>query len=337
MQVMVYERGEIGLFASRIAVNSGRRLAVMVIATLCVFELWVGIEVGGEGATRYLDDIATAVAAALAAVTCLLTTRRRAGGSRRFWLLMGAAGVAWTFGEAAWAWYDLVLGVDVPVLSYADIGYLGAIPLAIAALVTGTGTATREVKARAGIDALILATALLFVSWTFVLGPLWRQNDMTTGAGLVTIGYPFGDILIVFLLIRALHSLTGPDRIALGWILAGLLAMSIADSSYTYLTAERGYSTGNLMDVGWVAAYLFIAVGAWHARDNSATVELRTGVETVAGMLTPYLALLLALVVLTIKAQLGMVIDRASLALAFALVGSVLFRQALTAFARERS
>src|ERR1035438_5267768 len=64
--------------------------------------------------------------------------RRHRHGTRssqcRFWLLLGSALGAWTFAEVIWGVYDLVLNTAVPVPSLADVGYLGAIPLAAAAL-----------------------------------------------------------------------------------------------------------------------------------------------------------------------------------------------------------
>ena len=39
--------------------------------------------------------------------------------------------------------------------------------------------------------------------------------------------------------------------------------MAVADSTYAYLTTVGTYSTGNIVDAGWVAAYLFIAAAAF--------------------------------------------------------------------------
>lgn len=292
----------------------------------------------GTGFIRYADDLGTLVAALLAALACLHAGRRKTGRPRTSWLLLSAASFAWAFGEAVWAVYDLALGQEVPVPSYADVGYLGAIPLALAALVTHSGQVSdRRDRLRASLDAGILATSLLFLAWVFVLGTVWQQNDVATAEGLVTFAYPFGDVLVVFLLIRALRWLNGPDRLAFGWILGGLLAMSLSDGAYTYLTAVRGYETGNVIDLGWIFAYLGIAAGGWCARRESATnpsyrSEAGTGP---AAILTPFLPLLLALGVLTVKAQLGRPVDRTTLVLAFVLTGSVLLRQVLTLLAPE--
>jgi diguanylate cyclase len=306
---------------------------------VAVFAVWVGTSLGGETVTSYVDDLATLLAASTAAASCFVTSRRHTGRTRVFWRLLAAALSAWTFAEAAWAVYDLALGGEVPVPSYADIGYLGAIPLVIAALLVHRGDHdNRRARLRATIDASILATALLFLSWTFILNQVWSSSELTSASGLVTFAYPAGDVLIVFLLIRALPSLEGSDRSAFGWILVGLMAMSLADSGYTYLTAVRGYETGNLIDVGWLVGYLGIAIGAWHGRQpQRSSARAPSPVAQTATLLTPFLPLMLALGALTVKAQLGTPIDRTSLVLAFVLTGSVLVRRAFSVVAPSSS
>src|ERR1700684_1126298 len=68
-----------------------------------------------------------------------------------------------------------------PVPPWADVGYLSAIPLAVAALVVHPatrGSGTRKVRSL--FDGLVVATSLLFLSWTLVLGPLARSADLST-------------------------------------------------------------------------------------------------------------------------------------------------------------
>jgi len=79
-------------------------------------------------------------------------------------------------------------------------------------------TDNRTHRARSVLDGMVIATALLFVSWTLVLGPLWRSTDLTTLGGLVTLAYPFGDVVIVFFIVLAIRGMTGENRSAL-WCL----------------------------------------------------------------------------------------------------------------------
>jgi hypothetical protein len=155
----------------------------------------------------------------------------------------------WTVAEIVWGYYALILNVPVPEPSWADVGYLSAIPLAVAALVVHPathGSGTR--KTRSVLDGLVLATALLFLSWTLVLGPLWRTTDLGTWAGVVALAYPSGDAVIVFFIVLAIRGMRSGDRLSLWCLLAGLLAMALSDSTFTHLTAAANYTSPGLIE-----------------------------------------------------------------------------------------
>jgi len=250
---------------------------------------------------------------------------------RRFWGLIGLALVGWTSAEVIWAVYDLALRVPVPVPSWADVGYLGAIPLAAAALLCHPGMRVAGThKARATLDGLAIGTALLLLSWTFVLGPLWRHTDLTSSGGIVALAYPFGDLVILFLVVLSVRATIETGRRTLLWVLLGLFAMAVADSTYAYLLEAGRYATGNLVDTGWVLGYLAIAVGA----SSETGLEVRlTPVETeeasLVSLVTPYVPVVVALSAITVELELHRHIDRVSWLTGFGLALLVIVRQAL--------
>lgn len=294
---------------------------------------WIAVRLGGERTTLWVDDLATPLAAALACAACLRARARHGGRLRIFWTLLAGATACWTVAEVVWGVYALVLVHPVPSPSWADVGYLAAIPLAVAALLVhpaiGGGFARR---ARATLDGGVLAAALLFLSWTLVLGPLWRSSDLGTAAGLVTFAYPCGDLVLVFCVVLAIRGMTGAERLSLWCLLAALLAMALTDSAYTYLTAVAGYSSSraNPIDAGWIAAYLGIALAALAARRGAPSVPAaRSYRPSLASLLAPLVAVLLALGVVAVQLGLGHRLDRAAWLMAVGLVALVLVRQGL--------
>lgn len=297
-----------------------------VFAT-ALFSAWLAWGIGGETFVLYVDDLGTLAAALTATALCLRAATLQASQLRRFWGLLAAACGAWTLGEAIWAVYDLVLEQPAPVPSWADVGYLAGIPLTIGALLSHPATQDSRVRrARFVFDGLLVATALLFLSWTFVLGPLWRSTDLTTVGGLVTLAYPFGDAVIVFFIVMIVRRMTRQGRLALWCLVAGLLAIAIADSTYAYLTEVKAYETGNLIDTGWFVGYVAIAVGAF-CSGARASVAPRSepSVPTLAPIVAPFVPLLVALSVIGIGHRPG----SAALVMAFSLVALALGRQCL--------
>ena len=318
------------------ALGSRRFLGAVVVAMLAtgVFAAWMALRLGGAEVTLWVDDLVTPSAALIGCVLCFRACIRDNGRMRLFWMLLGAATAFWTAAEIIWGYYALILNVAVPVPSWADVGYLAAIPLAVAALVVHPatrGSGTR--KTRSVFDGLVVATALLFLSWTLVLGALWRGTNHGTWGGVVALAYPFGDVVIVFFIVLAIRGMTGRDRLPLWCLLAALLAMALSDSAFTYLTATANYASPGLIDTGWIAAYLGIALAAFSSKPRSgATLRAERTRPSLASLISPLVPVLAALTVAAVDIRLGHHLDRAAWLMAFGLVALVLTRQALILF-----
>jgi diguanylate cyclase len=306
----------------------------IVVAITGLSALWIGLRVGGATTVRGVDDIVTMLAALTATVCCLRAAARHTARLRRFWTWLSVACLCWALAEVIWAGYDFAGQVAVPVPSWADLGYLGAIPPAIIALLCHPATHRKgRGLLRSLFDSLIVATALAVLSWTFVVEPLWHSTDLSTLGGLVALGYPFGDVVIVFFILIAIRRMTGHD-LALWCLLGGLLTMAVSDSVYSYLSTTNSYAAGDLIDVGWIAAYLMIALAAFVAKPARA---VPAGPEPAAApvlisFLAPFLPVLVALGVMSLELQPGHHLGNAGRGMAFGLVGLVLARQSLLAF-----
>ncbi len=189
----------------------------------------------------------------------------------------------------------------------------------------------RTHKVRSLLDGLIVAMAFASLSWTLVIGPVWHSTDLSTIGGLVDIAYPFGDAVILVFVVTAVRRMTKGDRRPLWILLGGLLLMALSDSAYTYLTTTQSYATGNLIDVGWIAAYLVIGLAAFSSEAPRAAAIRASANDgpTLAGFLAPVVPALLALGVAALQLQVGHPLDTAATAGALALVALVLTRQTL--------
>jgi hypothetical protein len=258
---------------------------------------------------------------------------------RVFWWLFAAACAGWTLGETIWGVYDLVLERDVPVPSWADLGYLSGPPLAAVALLLHPAMhRSKSARARSLFDSLLIALALLFLSWTFVLRPLWESTDLTTAGGLVSVAYPFADVVLMFFVVLVARRVTAESRLALWCLLAGLGAMALSDSLYAYLTTVQSYEGGGLLDAGWIVAYLALAVGAYCAHERYDAVPLPPPAQpSLAPLVVPFLPMLAALTAIGVQSQLGERPGDASLLMACGLVVLALARQGLLLYDLARS
>jgi len=119
------------------------------------------------------------------------------------------------------------------------------------------GTSSRW---RVWFDGVIVALALTSTAWGFGLRTVWESGSATLALDLA---YPVSDIVVGTVLILAIRRATHQQKGRMALLLAGVAAYSIADSAFAYLTAESSFGTvGNVIDTGWFAGYLLIALAA---------------------------------------------------------------------------
>lgn len=303
--------------------------AALVLGTVGFMVMLVTKPGGSDWVVR-VSDAATALAAVSASVICALAGRRHADSMRAFWWLLAAACGAWACGEVIWTVYEVILRVPVPYPSWADVGYLAGTPLAVAAFACHPAAHSHHRRSLVPLlDGVAVASALLFVSWTLVLGPLWNGSEGKSLGDLVSVAYPFGDVVILVLVILALRNLQPGNRLATATLLGGLVAMAVSDTAYTYLVQVGGYISGDLIDAGWFAAYLAIAAAALLYASTPGAPPVQAEPTKLISVLAANLPILAALGFIAVEVPRGVKLDRAEWAIALCLTVVVLARQLL--------
>jgi len=247
------------------ALDSRRRNFVVVAAAVALVSVAYALILRniyfGDQAVTAIDDVGEAVAAAVASAACAWAATRAGGKDRLGWALMSISAGLWAAGEVVWSIYEVGLGVQVPYPSLADVGFLSAVPFAVAGIRAfwsdARGTSSRW---RIWFDGVIVALALTSTAWGFGLRTVYESDSPTKALDLA---YPVSDILIGTILILAIRRATQQQKGRMAFLLAGVACYSIADSAFAFLTAQGAFgSVGNVIDTGWFAGYLLIALAA---------------------------------------------------------------------------
>ena len=244
-------------------VRRQRLAAWLLLAFPVVFVL---VLVSTQGFPRMIAlDLMEIVTPLAAGIACLLASRK-AGDRRvsRFWLLMSLALFLSSAAEATWAWYELVLHVEAPYPSLADVLWLCFYPLAVAAflqLVPSRGT-DRYAAWTMVLDVLLFAVASALVIWQFIVLP---RLDLSVGwvVNLTTLGYPVGDVLLLAA-VASLALMPSKARVPRGvpWLALGFLVNIEADLAYLLAEAAGTYTTASWIDPLWPLAYALMGFGA---------------------------------------------------------------------------
>src|SRR5215203_4402836 len=258
------------------------RIASMILLFNGLLAAWVLLKPGSDAVVAIVVNVAEFVGPLLVLPLCFGGLRRvwRRGTSRtdngtavtigQRWapVLLGIGILSFAFGQMVFTYYEWVLQHAPPLPSLADVGFLSQYPfLLLGILLLPARPIPAASRARIALDGLMIMTALVPLSWYFVLGPLVQQEDETTLAKAVGIAPPLADIvLIACLLILASRPSEHTLRPALRLLALGLTLVVVADSNFTYQMLHDTYATGTLVDVGWPLGYMLVALGAFVTR-----------------------------------------------------------------------
>src|SRR3954452_8845848 len=277
-----------------------RNVALLVCASLAsAFLVVLIVKPGGTHNTRAIDDLGELAAAAIAAAAGGWRASRLTGRARLSWAFLAAGCAAWAVGEALWSYYELLLGRDTPFPSWADAGFLLFPALALVGLLTRPSSAfAGQGRLRVALDALLVSASLVVISWVTALGEVYRAGADTWFAATVALAYPGTDIVLLSVAVITIAFSRSRNRSGLVAVVVGIVFLTAGDSGFAYLTAKGTYGEVNLIDGGWVAGFLVLALAAvWDdaSADEGQVREMR-GIPRVA-LLLPYAPAVVAVAV----------------------------------------
>jgi len=227
---------------------------------------------------------------------------------RRRWLLFAGGLALWCVGDSYWNYHIWVLGDQAPYPSFADVAYLGAYPLLIAGVFMLAGGG-RRLRLGDVLDAAIVTLAAGIVSMLFLLWRLLSTSD-SVFAKAIAVGIPVMDLVMLVALTNLMFRARATN-FALRAIMVGTGALLVADGAYSYLSLDGSYTTGMIVDAGWLACYALWGIAALHpsmARIRSLPERENVGLSAwrIGALL---LALLAAPVVLIAETMAGQSIE----------------------------
>jgi len=167
----------------------------------------------------------------------------------------------WFLGELIWTIYVLILVVEVPYPSLADISYLvGYVPLFLALLLylrTFRAAVTRRALASAGLVVLAVVLASLYL----LLTPIFYSGGNSLTLAL-DIAYPVMD-LALFTLSFLGFLMFFEGKLGEAWLLIslGLILTAVADLLFSYTTLQGIYFEGHPSELPYLWGYLALLLG----------------------------------------------------------------------------
>lgn len=265
--------------------SASRRTTVVLVTGLLAIvamTLLFVLHVGGETGATWVSDLGEPIVV-LASAAFVVAAARAMGASRlgRPWLLLGLGVLAFGLGDVVWSVIELGMGRTVPYPGLPDLFYIAMYPLVAFGLVIAANRYRGLVSLRKSfIQAAVFTIALAVLLFVAFLKPYVLSQGLPPGEAALSVFYPLADV--VFLLgpaiaVALVIGSLGGGRLAWPWwaVIAGVVAFSLADIGYAYLSARELYASGSLTDVAWSFAAVAIAYGASLAWDLSRAESFR--------------------------------------------------------------
>lgn len=178
---------------------------------------------------------------------------------------------SYAFGQLVWSYYNIILQVEIPYPSIADIGYVSAIPfylLGVIYLGNASGVRFGFKKMYAKIQATILPLLGLLISYFVFL----RDYEFVVPGEyieyikvFIDFGYPLGQALTVAVAILVLllsrDYLGGIMKPRIWYILFALSFQYVTDFSFLYQASKGTYYNGGIVDLMYAISLIVMGVG----------------------------------------------------------------------------
>lgn len=252
-----------------------RLFSAFVLLGVAVVYALIVLGVGGESGVTATADIGEALIVTVAAAVVFRAALgfRQGEPLRRNWMLIGTGVALFAIGDVVWAYYEVVLGAEVPFPGLPDVFYVLEYPFAAAGMI-GAALAFRkimDVRREAWAAAALAAVGVVAV-WALLLRMIVSDSSVSAAERALSGWYPTADILLGFapaLFIILVVRRLGGGAIAWPWraVAAGFAVIALTDTAFAYLDWNGLYASGNIIDIGWMLGYSLVGVGASIARD----------------------------------------------------------------------
>lgn len=245
---------------------------ILLVFYLLIFIWWVKIFISGVKVSdeNYLFGLVYAFIALIGGINGLLISRRWGGYKSlmgRGILLLSFGLLSYWFGQVIWSYYNLVLKVEVPYPSIADIGYFSAILFYIVGMyefakVSGAKLTLSKLKGK--FIVFIIPVSMLAISYFLFLQHIVPDfsNPIKT---FLDFGSPVGYAIVISMALTAYFLtkgvLGGKMKNRILFIIFALIVQNITDNTFLYQAGAGIYYNAGINDLMFATAFTIMSLG----------------------------------------------------------------------------
>lgn len=240
-------------------------------AGLVIVHDWIGI--GGSNLDVAINGVTYDAVVACAGLACL-TRALRGGPERAAWFAISASILAWAAGEIWWTTH-IEGNPNAPYPSPADIGYLAFYPLAVLGVYLLVRARANELDRRLWMDGLIAALGTGALGAALLFEFVADRTSGTTIEVATTLAYPFGDVVLVSLVVGVIALTRWRPGRTWSLLLGGLTVMAVADVAFTLQSYEATVPGGDWVEPIYLLSAVLLGAEAWQPQADRIIPDAR--------------------------------------------------------------
>lgn len=272
---------------------------------ISIYYAWILLNPGDDNVHLLVANLFSWIAPLVAGTVLFIVYLRLTDGDRYFWLLASLGCFSYAIAESIWFYTHHIARIEASYPGWSDLFYFLQIfcyLVAFAYQLWQKKENSYQIKFL--FDMAIIMAVFSALSWHFLIHPLSTGDAVSPILLAVSIGYPIGDL---FLLFGAISFYIGSayffQRRVLILIVAGLMVQVLADTAYLYTTIASTYNSGTLYDPLWSLGLLLMAFAGLYALETVGAAVPDTASKPVDGvislrLLLPYFSLVLLFIVM---------------------------------------
>ncbi len=238
----------------------------------CLLIWWVSLQLSGftDTLTNYFFGLSFGLIPLIGGILGIHTSTKWGSYTSYFGravLFISLGLISWGLGNCLWAYFNLVLHVEVPFPSLADLLFVVSWPLWLVGMLNlskATGAKYSLKRAYGKVFLLIIPALAFLVTYYVVKFASGGGLDISGGplATFFVFAYPVGDVVILSmsLLVYGLSFgyLGGRYNLFISILLISFIVNYFGDMGFSYTTTTNSYFNGNWVDLTFALAFFMM-------------------------------------------------------------------------------
>ena len=182
------------------------------------------------------------------------------------WLVLAIGQFSYFTADVLWSYIEVVLQQQAyPAIS--DIFYLAYYPIFALGLFMMSRTKSTLLRSSKNVlDLIIITVSVGIFLWAFLVAPLFESNSTSLIITITSVAYVAFDFVLIFALIYLTtnkKNISTPEML----LIIGISFMIISDVAYAFFSVQGTYTTGTIINVGWLIFFILVALaGLYHVK-----------------------------------------------------------------------